>query len=116
MDSTLQITRDMDKLQVARNVKCDSSDLSSYIQTGENIKNFTIISQNIRSIYRNFDDFLITLSGLSIEPDIVVLTECRLNPNKAIPQINNYKSYQTTNQFNQNDGVVVYIKDVLKFK
>lgn len=71
------------------------------------------MSQNIRSIYCNFDDFVITLSSLSFPVDIVVLTECRLSSNKPLPQLINYNSYYTTRQLNQNDGVVVYIKKSL---
>lgn len=55
-------------------------------------------------------------STIKFEPDIVILTECRLHANKAIQQINNYHSYMTTRQLNQNDGVAVYVKGSLNPK
>lgn len=42
--------------------------------------------------------------------DILVFTECRLNPKKTIPFFNNYTYFATTKHLNQNDGVVIYIK------
>lgn len=50
------------------------------------------------------------LSAFDFETDVIILTECRLNANKPIPQLPNYQSYHTTRQLNQNDGVVVYVK------
>lgn len=76
--------------------------------------NLTIVTQNIRSIYRNIDNFLVTISQLDFEVDILVFTECRLNKNKSIPYIPNYTSLATTNNLNQNDGVVIYAKSDLQ--
>lgn len=114
MDSTLHTVSEIDSIEIARTVECDSTELHKHICV--NKSDLTIISQNIRSIYCNFDNFLITLSTLKFEPDIIILTECRLHANKAIPQINNYHSYMTTRQLNQNDGVVVYVKGSLNPK
>lgn len=68
----------------------------------------------MRSIYKNFDDLQVTLSQLHLEVDIMILTECRLDSVKNIPVLNNYTSYQTAKNLNQNDGVVVYIRDHLQ--
>lgn len=48
--------------------------------------------------------------------DIIILTECRLSSNKPIPQLPDYTTFATTRQINENDGVVVYIKNNLKAK
>lgn len=104
--------QELDKIEIACAIECDSSYLNNEICINKN--DFTIISQNIRSIYHNFDDFLILLSELKFSTDVIILTECRLNTYKPIPQLNNYHSYITTCQLNQNDGVVVYIKNTLK--
>lgn len=114
MADTLQTIHEIDNIDIARTIECDSSELTKHIHVNKN--DLTIISQNIRSIYRNFDDFILTLSDFNFETDIIILTECRLNASKQIPQLTNYHSYVTTCQLNQNDGVTVYIKNTLKPK
>lgn len=114
MDNIVHTLSDLDNVEIARSIACDYSELHNHILINKN--DLTIISQNIRSIYHNFDDFIINVSTLNLEIDIIILTECRLSPNKPIPQINNYHSYMTTRQLNQNDGVVVYVKCSIKHK
>lgn len=74
MDSTSQTVYEIDNIEIARSFQCEAMKLKNYLQVKNN--DFTIISQNIRSIYRNFDDFLLTLSSLSFDVDVIVLTEC----------------------------------------
>lgn len=105
---------EMDNLKIATSVACDLAELSHHCQVKKT--DLTIIAQNIRSVYHNFDDFLTNISTLTFETDIVILTECRLDPNKPIPQLNNYLSCSTTSQLNQNDGVIIYVKRNLKPK
>lgn len=71
----------------------------------------TIVTQNIRSIYANTDDLQVTLTQLELNCDIIILTECRFQSSKTIPQIPNYDVYITSKQINQNDGVAIYIKN-----
>lgn len=68
-----------------------------------------ILDVRLRHIYKNFDDMQITMAQLKYEIDILILTECWINPNKNIPQIPNYTSFQTKHHCNQSDGVVAYI-------
>lgn len=114
MDNTLQTVNDIDNIEIASSIACDCSNLSEHIYIKKN--DLTIISQNIRSIYANFDNFIVMLSSFKFEADLIILTECRLNTNKPIPQIPNYHSHVTTRQMNQNDGIVIYVKKSLKPK
>lgn len=114
MADIIQTLQEIDDLDIARCVACDIYELPKHYKA--NSSDITIISQNIRSIYCNFDDFLANLSILKFECDVIVLTECRLNTNKPVPVLNNYNSYITSYQLNQNDGVVVYVKKTLKCK
>ncbi|KAL0830320.1 hypothetical protein ABMA28_002518 [Loxostege sticticalis] len=107
----LQTLNEIDNLSMARAVMCDTTDLLKHYNQHEG--DLTIISQNICSIYCNFDDFLIALSTLKFKTDIIILTECHLNTDKPIPKLENYRSYQTTNHLNKNDGVTVYIRQTL---
>lgn len=102
---------EIDSIHNAESVKCDIQDFK--IKTENFIHNLIIATQNIRSIYKNLDDLLVTLLLLTHEVDILILTECRLHSAKYIPQITNYVAYQTTNLLNQNDGVVIYVKNNL---
>lgn len=65
-------------------------------------------------MYSNFYDLQLTLANLKFDPDILILTESQLNPNKPIPTIPEYSRFQTTNHINKNDGVVVYITNKIK--
>lgn len=114
MDDIIETIEEIDNLCIARSIECDLSEL--YKHTQANKTDLKIISQNIRSIYGNFDDFLTNISCLKFDADIIILTECRLNKNKPIPLLANYSSYNTTRQLNQNDGVAIYIKNYLKHK
>lgn len=114
MDDRLHTLNDMDGLEVARSFLCDPSELDKELPVEKG--DFTLITQNINSIYCNFDDFLLTLANFTFDTDIVILTECRLNENKPLPQLQSYLSYYTKNQLNQNDGVAIYIKNNLKHK
>lgn len=114
MGDALHSLQELDNIKIAEAFECDGTDLDRRMQIGP--KDFTLISQNIVSIYKNFDDFTLTLLRLPFETDVIVLTECRLDHSKPLPQLTNYDLYFTTNQLNQNDGVVAYVKKTLKHK
>lgn len=112
MTAPLNMLNELDRNKISNSVQCNIQDLDKYIS----LKNsdLKIISQNIRSVYCNLDDLQVSLAQLSFEADIIILTECRLDSNKPIPQITNYMSFSTMHNCNQNDGVVTYIKIPLK--
>lgn len=112
MNNSFQTINDIDKTETAFNINCDINDLKKHILLDK--KDLTVVAQNIRSIYCNFDDFQVTLAHLDFDPDVVVLTECRLTPDKPIPCIPNYSSLASIHNCNQNDGVVVYVKTALR--
>ncbi|KAG7297844.1 hypothetical protein JYU34_018585 [Plutella xylostella] len=109
MLNSLTTLHEIDNTETARSIACQIEDLSKTVC----IKNtdLTIISQNIRSIYKNIDDLQITLAQFDFKNDIIALTECRLDPMKPTPQIDNYNSFSTTCHLNKCDGVVAYVKN-----
>lgn len=111
MASSLNTLNEIDKTVFASQFECEITDLSRYVTVTDS--DLTVVSQNIRSIYCNLDDLVLNISLLKFKPDVIVLTECRLNPNKPIPSLNNYTYFTSTNHINQNDGVVTYIKESL---
>lgn len=106
----LNTIQELDSLQICEAFKCNIQEIDQYISSSTH-NNLIVITQNIRSIYRNFDDLQVTLSQLNYEVDILILTECRLDSNKQLPLLNNYTSFQSYSMLNQNDGVVIYIKN-----
>lgn len=76
------------------------------------LKLFTL---NIRSINRNFDDLQVLLSRLNIDYEVIILTECWLSKNSILPKLQNYKPIATNQNFNQNDGIVIYLKENIPF-
>ena len=109
MNSSLKTLHELDNNEIAISIECSINDLHKYFHVKKTQLN--IISQNIRSIYANFIDFEITLSQFKCNIDVIILTECRLKPDKPVPYLPNYTSYLTTNLLNQNDGVVAYIRN-----
>lgn len=77
-----------------------------------------ILQQNIRSINKNFDDLCVLLAGINIDCDILVLSECWLScdSNINLPRLDGYKVFASTDYYNKNDGVVVYVKSIINFK
>lgn len=76
--------------------------------------NLKIIHQNIRSINKNFEGFLINLKLINIEFDIMILTECWIKNSYTPKNIEGYYCINTSYNTKQNDGIVVYIKNNLK--
>lgn len=72
----------------------------------------SILSQNIRSIGANLSGLLTLMERIEASCDIVVLSECWLSRYPTTPVINGYDSYKTR-YYNQNDGVIVYVKKSL---
>lgn len=114
MDSTINAINEIDNTEVAHTIRCDPEELSKLFNLHKT--DLTVISQNIRSIYCNFDDFIATLAYLGFDADVLVLTECRLSSEKPLPLIPNYISLASTYNINQNDGVVIYVKSKFKPK
>lgn len=77
-------------------------------------KSLTIITANVRSIHQNFDKFLVFVASLNIDIDLLVLTECWTDDCKPPPSLANYQTFLTKRALNQNDGVVVYVREGIR--
>ncbi|KAJ8734468.1 hypothetical protein PYW08_013718 [Mythimna loreyi] len=74
-------------------------------------KTFSVLHQNIRSLNRNYDGLTVLLKRLNINYDLIVLTESWLSENSVIPEMVGYTTHSTKSHHNQNDGIVLYLKD-----
>lgn len=113
MDNISDINDHIDQLSVSDSLCCRPEECSSYINDPTN--HLKIIAQNIRSINANFDSFLTLLCRINLDCNVIVLTECWLKSNYAIPSIDGYPCFYTTHFLNQNDGVVLYVKNLETF-
>lgn len=108
------ICNTLDAVSSASSFECNPENCSSYLpQTKPQLN---LITQNIRSIAKNFCDFTTTLQRIGIVQDVIILTECRLSKHKSLPSLEGYESSCTANNPIQNDGVAVYIKSDLVYK
>lgn len=69
-----------------------------------------MLTQNIRSINCNIDEFMVLLSRLKLNCDLYILTETWNAVHTNLPIMNNYNRFSTTNNHNQSDGLVIYTK------
>lgn len=110
MDNTL--LTDIDNTFRTDAKSCEVEDCRQYLSEYQN--SLTILTQNIRSIYKNIDSFNVFLHRLNFDCDIMVLTECWLsNRQEHLPEMPGYNLLYTTVNNNQNDGVVVYCRESL---
>lgn len=105
------IISDIDNFSVSQSGVCDVEHCKQYLSSYTSP--LTILTQNIRSVFKNFDNLSIFLKRLDINCDIIVLTECWLAKQYYIPQIPGYCMYKSNSTTNQNDGVIVYARDHL---
>lgn len=75
-----------------------------------------IFTQNIRSLNKNFDGLLLFLDRMGLELDLLILTECWLSKVCQLPILPKFNCYSTKLNLNQNDGVVLYIRESIDVK
>lgn len=81
------------------------------LKQNEKNPNFKIIHNNIRSLNKNIDDFKIMLEELGSDFDCVVLTETWQLLDPCIYRIPGYKPIYNEGGYNQNDGIMMYIRE-----
>ncbi|CAH2086476.1 unnamed protein product [Euphydryas editha] len=111
MADDIQKLNEIDDMKIANTVRCNIGDIAHKLEIIDN--GLVIITQNIRSVYCNLDDFLVTISQLPVEPDIILLTECWLCSDKPTPNIANYSFYASSRNTNRSDGVIAYFKKTI---
>lgn len=109
-----EICNTLDVVSSATSYECSPETCISYLPKSK--PQLNIITQNIRSISKNFSSFITTLQRINITHDILVLTECWLSKDNTLPTLQGYESICTSNNPIQNDGVAVYIRNVLPYQ
>lgn len=106
MENDKFIGQELDSLQIANYFICDADNVKNLVSTSH--KTLNVISQNIRSLNCNLASFSTLLQRTEVSWDLIVLTECWLQSNKHINNLNNYHHISTTSHRTQNEGVVVF--------
>lgn len=92
-------------------MKCESVD-ECRRKLSSNDSNFSILHMNIRSLQKNFDEFLVFMESLKpCEIQCIVLTETWCVANVDSYKIEGYKAHYNQASFNKCDGTILYIKD-----
>lgn len=77
---------------------------------------FKVIHMNIRSINKNLDEFKILLDKLDPEFDCIILSETWLIDDLNIFNMQGYSLIYNEGNINQNDGLVIYVKNTLSYR
>lgn len=112
MDDNSYVSSEIDQVSVSNSYMCSPEEVSLFIT--DPIHYLKIFHVNIRSIgnFLNFENMLLLLERIKIGLDVIVLSECWLSKCPFLPNLPGYTSYKT-NHSNQNDGIVVYLKECL---
>lgn len=105
------ITSELDTLIVSKSCICQPEQCSMMISNTNNDLN--ILHMNIRSVNKNFDELIVFLKVINIQCDVIILSECWLSSVSTTPYLEGFTSFQSSNPFNQNDGVIIYVIDGL---
>lgn len=106
------LINDLDRFSVSDSKYCDVEECKQYLTRFTN--SLTVLTQNIRSIYKNFDNLSIYLQRVQCDFDVIILTECWLNHKYNLPTLAGYNRFSSKANYNQNDGVVIYAKNNLQ--
>lgn len=108
MDDINVVNNDLELLSVSESLICKPEDITKHLlNAGNGLK---IIHLNIRSINRNFDNLSLLLNRITTKLDIIILSECWLSKCPFIPSLPGFDNFESDFS-NQNDGVVVYIRN-----
>lgn len=75
---------------------------------------FLILNTNIRSLNKNFDEFLLNLALFSVKPNIICLTETWNCEKDIILTVPNYNSYSSTTYINKSSGITLFLDEKCK--
>lgn len=76
---------------------------------------FQIFHMNIRSISKNIDELCIFLNQLSVEFDIIILTETFQLSDPNIFRIAGYRVLYNEGDLNKNDGIIMFVKENINY-
>lgn len=88
------------------------SDVKSFFSETNN-PGLKIIHFNIRSYFKNLDSTLVTLQTTGVKFDCIALSETWVDDSKTPTNLDGYDMFSTTDNWNRNDGSIIYLKSDL---
>lgn len=90
------------------------SDFNVFLR--RDVRDLKIFHTNIRSINKNVDELYIYLSQLDDTFDVIVLTETFVTSDASVYGMSGYETLYNESHLNKNDGVIIFIRDSMKYK
>lgn len=108
--NVLEFNDELDEYANIKNhIVSDHND--SILKNKNNVNTVNFIHLNIRSINKNFENLLILLESLSTSYQIIILSETWKIDCLDKYHIKNYNIYYSEGTHNQNDGVLIYVRN-----
>lgn len=104
---------DIDDISGGNSFLCEPESCKRILTSTSNAHSFKIMTQNIRSISCNFNNFNALLARININCEVYVLTESWNSVTSTFPYFPGYDIHYTKNNRNQNDGLVIFTKNGL---
>lgn len=101
----------LDSIDTSFDIRCHTNIIPEDCSMILSKYSLKILNINIRSMQKNFDNFLVTKSRLHVDYDVIVLGECWLNESSNIRHIQGYVSFHSCNYINKSGGVTIYVRD-----
>jgi hypothetical protein len=101
----------LDDIHAGKSYLCEPESVKSILTSSHKNLSLKLITQNIRSINCNIDKFEVLLSRIDINFDLYILTETWNSVCLNIPNLPYYDKHLTTINRNQNDGLVIYVRN-----
>ena len=98
----------LDNYKACDTHKCDNLNTITFFN--DSTRDINLIHVNIRSIYKNFDQFLVFLESTKISFDIIVMSETHTVYNIEDFNLHGYKMLFNDGTLNRCDGCAVYVK------
>lgn len=106
--------RDFDCKEVETHLVGSVGDFNARFSSLAN--NFRIFHLNIRSLSENIGQLVVFLKQFTTEFDVIVLTETFKIHDLGIFSLSGYSMIYNNGDVNKNDGVVIYIKNYIRFQ
>ena len=87
---------------------CDDLRQVSYFNNTS--KDVSVLHVNIRSVYKNFDHFLVFLKSTGVDFDVIVMSETHIIYNLDDFIIQGYLTFYIESSLTKFDGCLVYVK------
>lgn len=100
------------ELPVAKQV-IDINEFTGYFN--EEYDDLKILHLNIRSVMKNMDELSIVLSKIPEKIDVIVLSETYVVQDLQVIHMNGYQTLYNKGSLNKNDGVIIFIKEILNY-